>query len=212
MIKALDVFKAFEPYRGKSVVIASGTAGGHWHDVTTNKMRDVSLGGAMGQTTSAAFGLALGLPNEKIVLFSTFRETLNYLAERLNADGISGSDAAQPRFLLHRRTEVRDDLGDQGVVDGSDDGDRRARTRDGLDGEDVTHVIEAEASPLTRDRDAEQSPAGGVGNEIPWKPAGGVDFSGERRDPLPREGVHLVPEPFLIGCELEMHATPAPIT
>ena len=71
MIKALDVFKAFQQYRGKSIVIATGTAGGHWHDVTANKSRDVSLGGAMGQTTSAALGLSLGLPNEKVVLFDS---------------------------------------------------------------------------------------------------------------------------------------------
>jgi len=69
MIKALDVFKAFQPHRGSSIVITTGIAGGHWRDVTTNQARDVTLGGAMGQTSSAAFGLALGLPNEKIVLF-----------------------------------------------------------------------------------------------------------------------------------------------
>ena len=71
MIKALDVFKAFQPHRGSSIVITTGIAGGHWRDVTTNQARDVTLGGAMGQTSSAAFGLALGLPNEKIVLFDS---------------------------------------------------------------------------------------------------------------------------------------------
>jgi len=71
MIKALDVFKAFQPYRGKSIVITTGIVGGHWREVTTNQARDVSLGGAMGQTTSAAFGLALGLPDEKVALFDS---------------------------------------------------------------------------------------------------------------------------------------------
>ena len=71
MIKALDVFKAFQPYRGKSIVATTGIVGGHWRDVTTEQARDVSLGGAMGQTTSAAFGLALGLPREKVVLFDS---------------------------------------------------------------------------------------------------------------------------------------------
>ena len=71
MIKAFDVFKAFQPHRGSSIVITTGIAGGHWRDVTTNQARDVTLGGAMGQTSSAAFGLALGLPNEKIVLFDS---------------------------------------------------------------------------------------------------------------------------------------------
>jgi len=69
MIEAIDVFEAFQPYRGNAIVVPTGTAGRNWSDVTTNVKRDISLGGAMGQTTSAAFGLALGLPDEKVVLF-----------------------------------------------------------------------------------------------------------------------------------------------
>jgi thiamine pyrophosphate-dependent acetolactate synthase large subunit-like protein len=69
VIDAVDVFKAFEPYRGKAIVVATGTAGRHWGDVSTYQKRDVGMGGAMGQTTSGAFGLALGLPDEKVVLF-----------------------------------------------------------------------------------------------------------------------------------------------
>ena len=69
MIKALDVFRAFQNHRGEAIVTTTGIAGGHWREVTTNPNRDVSLGGAMGQTASAAFGLALGLPDEKVVLF-----------------------------------------------------------------------------------------------------------------------------------------------
>lgn len=69
MIDAVDVFEAFQPYRDRAIVIATGTSGGHWSEISTFPTRDVSLGGAMGQTTSAAFGLALGLPEEKVVLF-----------------------------------------------------------------------------------------------------------------------------------------------
>ena len=69
MIDAADVFKAFQEHRGDSIVAPTGTAGSHWRDFTTNERRDISLGGAMGQTTSAALGLALGLPDEKVVLF-----------------------------------------------------------------------------------------------------------------------------------------------
>jgi thiamine pyrophosphate-dependent acetolactate synthase large subunit-like protein len=71
MIEAEDVFKAFQPYRGQAIVIASGTAGRHWGDISTYQTRDVAMGGAMGQTTSGAFGLALGLPDEQIVLFDS---------------------------------------------------------------------------------------------------------------------------------------------
>ncbi len=69
MIDPMDLFKAFQPHRGKAIVANSGNAGRHWRDVSTYEKRDVTLGGAMGQTTSAAFGLALGLPDEKVVLF-----------------------------------------------------------------------------------------------------------------------------------------------
>jgi thiamine pyrophosphate-dependent acetolactate synthase large subunit-like protein len=71
MIEALEVFKAFAPHRDDAVVIVSGTAGKHWRDVTDNTERDMNLGGAMGHTTSAAFGLAMGLPKEKVVLFDS---------------------------------------------------------------------------------------------------------------------------------------------
>ena len=69
MIDAADVFKAFQEHRGDAIVAPTGTAGGHWRDFSLKERRDISLGGAMGQTTSAALGLALGLPDEKVVLF-----------------------------------------------------------------------------------------------------------------------------------------------
>lgn len=69
MIEALDLFRAFQPHRGKAIVTTTGTAGRNWKDVSTNEERDITLGGAMGHTASAAFGLAMGLPEEKIILF-----------------------------------------------------------------------------------------------------------------------------------------------
>jgi len=69
MIAAADVFRAFQAHRENAIVIPTGTAGRHWRDFSTNEKRDLSLGGAMGQTTAAALGLALGLPNEQVVLF-----------------------------------------------------------------------------------------------------------------------------------------------
>ena len=71
MIDALDIFKAFQPYRGEAIVAASGTAGRHWVDVSTRPSRDVTIGGAMGQTITGALGLALGLPDEKVVIFDS---------------------------------------------------------------------------------------------------------------------------------------------
>jgi thiamine pyrophosphate-dependent acetolactate synthase large subunit-like protein len=95
MIKALDVFKAFQPYRADAIVAATGTAGGHWREVTTNPKRDVTLGGAMGQTTSAAFGLALGLPDEKIVLFDAEGALL------MNLGVLASIAGKQPKNFVH---------------------------------------------------------------------------------------------------------------
>lgn len=69
MIKAADVFRVFQTHRGKAIVIPTGTSGRQWRDFTTNEKRDLNMGGAMGQTTAAALGVSLGLPNEKVVLF-----------------------------------------------------------------------------------------------------------------------------------------------
>jgi sulfopyruvate decarboxylase subunit beta len=69
MLYAADVFKVFQPHRGDAIVIPTGTSGRQWRDFSTNEKRDLTLGGAMGQTTAAALGVALALPNEKVVLF-----------------------------------------------------------------------------------------------------------------------------------------------
>ena len=71
MIEAKKVFEAFQEHRGDAIVSVQGTSGKHWSDITTNINRDISLGGAMGQSTSAIFGLALGLPDQKVVHFDT---------------------------------------------------------------------------------------------------------------------------------------------
>jgi sulfopyruvate decarboxylase subunit beta len=95
MINAVDVFNAFQPHRGKAIVATTGTAGGHWREVSTDPMRDVTLGGAMGQTTSAAFGLALGLPDEKIVLFDAEGALL------MNLGVLASVAGKQPKNFVH---------------------------------------------------------------------------------------------------------------
>jgi sulfopyruvate decarboxylase subunit beta len=69
MLHAADVFRVFQKHRGDAIVIPTGTSGRQWADFTNNEKRDLTLGGAMGQTTAAALGVALSLPNEKVVLF-----------------------------------------------------------------------------------------------------------------------------------------------
>jgi sulfopyruvate decarboxylase subunit beta len=69
MLEAAEVFKVFQQHRGDAIVIPTGTSGRQWRDFSTNEKRDLMLGGAMGQTTAAALGVALSLPREKVVLF-----------------------------------------------------------------------------------------------------------------------------------------------
>jgi thiamine pyrophosphate-dependent acetolactate synthase large subunit-like protein len=69
MIDVADVFKAFQQQRGDAIVVPVGSSGRRWREFTINEKRDLNLGGAMGHATSAALGVALSLPNEKVVMF-----------------------------------------------------------------------------------------------------------------------------------------------
>ncbi|PKB65426.1 MAG: hypothetical protein BZY80_00385 [SAR202 cluster bacterium Io17-Chloro-G2] len=71
MFNAADMFQKFQEQRGNAIVIPTGTSGRHWREFSKNESRDMNLGGAMGQTTSTCLGLALGLPDEKVVLFDS---------------------------------------------------------------------------------------------------------------------------------------------
>ncbi len=71
MIEGIEVLKAFQPHRKDAIVTNSGTTGGHWKEISTNPNRDLRLESSMGQTTSTAFGVALGLPDEKVVIFDS---------------------------------------------------------------------------------------------------------------------------------------------
>ena len=71
MIEAIKVFETFQKYRGNSIVHVQCTSGSNWNGLTTNPNRDINFDDAMGQSTSAIFGLAIGLKNEKVVHFDT---------------------------------------------------------------------------------------------------------------------------------------------
>jgi sulfopyruvate decarboxylase subunit beta len=71
MLHAADVFRVFQKHRGDAIVIPTGTSGRQWGNFTTDEKRDLNLGGAMGQSTAAALGVALSLPGEKVVLFDS---------------------------------------------------------------------------------------------------------------------------------------------
>ena len=95
MIEAKKVFEAFQEHRGDAIVSVQGTSGKHWSDITTNINRDISLGGAMGQSTSAIFGLALGLPDQKVVHFDTEGALL------MNLGVLASVAGKQPENFVH---------------------------------------------------------------------------------------------------------------
>ncbi len=95
MLNPVDVFNAFKAHRGNAIVTTAGTAGRHWTDISADPSRDISLGGAMGHTTSAAFGLALGLPDEKIVLFDAEGSLL------MNLGALASIAGKKPANFVH---------------------------------------------------------------------------------------------------------------
>lgn len=95
MIKAADVFRVFQTHRGNAIVIPTGTSGRQWRDFSTNEKRDLTMGGAMGQTTAAALGVALGLPNEQVVLFDAEGALL------MNMGVLATIAGKQPRNFYH---------------------------------------------------------------------------------------------------------------
>lgn len=95
MIDVADVFKEFQQQRGDAIVIPVGTSGRRWREFTTNEKRDLNLGGAMGHATSAALGVALSLPNEKVVLFDAEGALL------MNLGILATIAGKQPRNFYH---------------------------------------------------------------------------------------------------------------
>jgi thiamine pyrophosphate-dependent acetolactate synthase large subunit-like protein len=71
MIQAADILRVFQQYRGDAIVIP-GRSGRHWVNISEKPNRDLPLGDpAMGGHASFAMGLALAMPEEKVVLFDS---------------------------------------------------------------------------------------------------------------------------------------------
>ena len=71
MMDTLELLKICNRYRGDAIVVP-GRGGKHWVNISTQPNRDLPLGDpAMGGHASFAMGLALALPQQKIVLFDS---------------------------------------------------------------------------------------------------------------------------------------------
>lgn len=95
MFSASDMFQAFKQYRGNAIVIPTGTSGKHWQDNSEQESRDLTLGGAMGQTTSTSLGVALALPNEKVCLFDSEGALL------MNLGSLATVAGKKPKNFIH---------------------------------------------------------------------------------------------------------------
>ena len=69
MINQVELMEVVERHRGDGIVVPTMTGSRGWHQVSNNKDRDVSLGGAMGKASSFALGVALAQPDKKVIIF-----------------------------------------------------------------------------------------------------------------------------------------------
>ena len=96
MFEAREVFEIFQRHRGNTIVLAEGRAGYLlWPEISTNPKRDAAIGETMGQGTSAALGLALALPDEKVVLFDAEGSLL------MNLGALATIAEKQPKNFYH---------------------------------------------------------------------------------------------------------------
>ena len=95
MIETADMLRYFQEHRGDAIVIpARGTP--HWVNISTCPNRDLPLGDpAMGGHAAFALGLALALPEEKIVLFDSEGDLL------MNLGALATIADKQPRNFYH---------------------------------------------------------------------------------------------------------------
>ena len=79
--------------------------------------------------------------------------------------GAAGRQRRQPARALRLAAELGQRLGDERVVDGQDDGERRARLRHGFDRHGVRQVVASRAAGLLRNRHAHQAERGRLGHQ-----------------------------------------------
>ena len=71
MMYTADMLKAFAPYR-KDAIVVPGRGGRHWINLSQRQELDAPVGDpAMGGHAGFGFGLALALPDRKVVLFDS---------------------------------------------------------------------------------------------------------------------------------------------
>ena len=68
MIPAFDAIRAIERQRGDAIVVSTMTPNSYWKAVSTNRDLDLPIYGGMGKASSVGLGLALAVPDRKVMV------------------------------------------------------------------------------------------------------------------------------------------------
>lgn len=68
MMESFETIEVISQHRGNTIVVATMTANFEWPQVSTNPDLDMMFSGAMGKASSMGLGLALALPDKKVIV------------------------------------------------------------------------------------------------------------------------------------------------
>lgn len=94
MMQRMACFEKIAAARNGAVVVATYTSAFEWHRVDPNPLNFVSVG-AMGQASSHGLGLAIGLPDQKIIVLDGDGSLL------MNMSALTTIASAAPENLVH---------------------------------------------------------------------------------------------------------------
>ena len=94
MMRRDECFRRIAELRGEAIVVSTYTSAFEWREISPNGLNYFSVG-AMGQASSHALGLALGLPDHKIIVLDGDGSLL------MNLGGLVTMAEAAPLNLVH---------------------------------------------------------------------------------------------------------------
>ena len=94
MMQRMACFEKIRDVRNGAIVVATYTSAFEWHRVDPDPLNFVSVG-AMGQASSHALGLAIGLPDQKIIVLDGDGSLL------MNLSTLTTIANAAPKNLVH---------------------------------------------------------------------------------------------------------------
>jgi len=94
MMERMACFQKIAAVRDVAIVVATYTSAFEWHRVDPNPLNFVSVG-AMGQASSHALGLAIGLPSQKVIVLDGDGSLL------MNLSSLATIANEAPKNLIH---------------------------------------------------------------------------------------------------------------